>query len=396
MKNKQTYKTTIPLELDKKTEKQVLYSAAFICRGIISVSYDNGNIHIFSDQRVSNQTIKAGLDKLISRFSKANIFDSDILFKRAITGTGRGKSEINDLIGSGIIHEAHQGIFLWREPLSLFIQFLDHALVKRFARAFNASEEKFPNVISVENLIKTNHLSSFPEHLNFVNNIHPNIEILDQFGEYAKSSESADFISEKIMETPQLIQNPSTCYHCYASRAGQKVNKNTVITALAGCHRYEGANHSQLGRLMEFSLREVIFLGEPNFIRETREECLRLIKKLAVDWEFGGVLQSENDPFFTSDFEIKAEHQRKMKMKYEFRAYISDNDDGLAVMSSNLHGLTFSKTFNIESDDWPVHTGCIGFGLERMIIALIAQHGVDPECWPKNLKAEWDAWCKAW
>ena len=72
-------------------------------------------------------------------------------------------------------------------------------------------------------------------------------------------------------------------------------------------------------------------------MRDTREKCLNLIEAFVKDWEIGGVLQSENDPFFTSNFEIKAEHQRKMKMKYEFRAFLSEHDDGLAIMSSNLH-----------------------------------------------------------
>ena len=51
-----------------------------------------------------------------------------------------------------------------------------------------------------------------------------------------------------------------------------------AVTALASCHRYESANHRQLGRLMEFSLREVIFLGAPEFVRDTREKCLNLIE----------------------------------------------------------------------------------------------------------------------
>ena len=144
---------------------------------------------------------------------------------------------------------------------------------------------------------------------------------------------------------------------------------------------------------MEFGLREVIFLGSPDFVRRTRKDCLDLIKNMATDWEIGGVLQTENDPFFTSDFDIKAEHQRKMKMKYEYRAFLENDDaEGLAIMSSNLHGLTFSKTFNIKGEDWPVHSGCIGFGLERMLIAIISQHGSRPEFWPNKLRKEWSIW----
>jgi len=395
VKQTRSFEVSVSFELDQKIEKQVLYAAAFICRGIVAVDYSCGNVRFLSNQPISSSVAKAGLERLVERFSKAQGFETDIFFQNEKTGKGRGKIEIDDLISEGIIHETHQGIFLWREPLSLFFLFLDDALVRRFAMPFDASEEKFPNVISTKELIKTNHLSSFPEHLNFVNNIQPELDKLDTFGLNAKAGDCLDFINAQIMDTPQLIHNPSTCYHCYASRAGQKVYKNTVITALASCHRYEGANHKQLGRLMEFSLREVIFLGEPDFVRETRSKCLNLIQAFARDWEIGGVLQSENDPFFTSDFEIMAEHQRKMKMKYEYRAHISDDDDGLAVLSSNLHGLTFSKTFNISGDDWPVHTGCLGFGLERLLIALVAQHGVNPISWPEKLKAEWDTWCDA-
>lgn len=395
MEKKQYFEAAIPFDLDGKIEKQVLYAAAFIHPRITSVFYDAGKVHFLSEKPIEEHIIQDGLKKITERFSKGMVFDSEIIFERAKTGNGRGEVEIDELIHAGVISETHKGIFLWREPLSLFLQFLDEAIVQRFARAFDASEEKFPNVISIEKLIKTNHLSSFPEHLNFVNNIQPDLNTLDVFAENAKTNGNLDFINTQIMDIPQLIHNPSTCYHCYASRDGQKIEKNLAVTALTSCHRYEGANHTQLGRLMEFSLREVIFLGNPDFVRDTRAECLKQVEKFAHDWEIGGVLQSENDPFFTSDFEIKAEHQRKMKMKYEYRAYISDGDDGLAILSSNLHGLTFSKMFNINSDRGPVHTGCLGFGLERLLIVLLSQHGKDPKEWPKKLKSQWNSWCDA-
>ena len=61
-------------------------------------------------------------------------------------------------------------------------------------------------------------------------------------------------------------------------------------------------------------------------------------------------------------------------------------------MSSNLHSLTFSKAFNITCDLFPVHTGCLGFGVERFAIALVSQHGSDPDKWPKILKKDWNDW----
>ena len=39
---------------------------------------------------------------------------------------------------------------------------------------------------------------------------------------------------------------------------------------------------------MEFNLREVIFLGSPDFVRQTRADSLELVKSFADDWQIGG------------------------------------------------------------------------------------------------------------
>ena len=97
-----------------------------------------------------------------------------------------GEKKITELMQAGIIQQTHQGIFLWK-PLSLFLKFLDEALVQKFARPFKATEEKYPNDYWFSELAKTNHLSSFPEHLNFVSNIKPDLDTLDSFGKDASS-----------------------------------------------------------------------------------------------------------------------------------------------------------------------------------------------------------------
>ena len=86
---------------------------------------------------------------------------------------------------------------------------------------------------------------------------HEDIETINKF---VKSSNKATFLSkEKNLSRINLVQNPSTCYHCYASRENEYFNKNLSITAINKCNRYEASNHSEKGRMQEFSLREVIF-----------------------------------------------------------------------------------------------------------------------------------------
>ena len=187
MHTKQTISKSIPLELERKIQKQVLYAAAFICPGIQSVSLKAGMVHFELMHPVADDILQDGLKTLVKRFSKAQEFDSETLFSRPKTGSGRGIYEIEALIKADIMHQTHQGIFLWREPLSLFLRFLDDILVQRFARAFNAQEEIFPHVIAIDKLAKTNHLSSFPEHLNFVVNLRSDLNRLDEFSDKGKN-----------------------------------------------------------------------------------------------------------------------------------------------------------------------------------------------------------------
>ena len=385
----------IPYELEEISKKQILYSSAFIVPGIIDVISEEGHIKFILDKPVDKKILVNGLKKLSDRFSIMNEFKSDVIFELPFTGSGNGHKEIQHLINSKKIQQVYQGLFVWREPLSKLLEFLDFIVVKRFARPFNANFEKHPNVISVKSLAKTNHLTSFPEHLHFITHLETNLNNIDQCSEKFKNDGIDETLKNINTSPPEIVHNPSTCYNCFASLKNNKIDNNIAITAKSSCHRYESSNHIQLGRLLEFDLREVIFIGSPEYVRDTREKTLLLLEEFAKDWELGGKLQSENDPFFTSDFKIKAKHQREMKMKYEFRTYTNKNKDNMSIMSSNLHGLTFSKAFNIISDNGPIHTGCLGFGIERFAISFIAQHSLDINNWPSKVRSDWIEWISA-
>tara|TARA_B100001057_G_C22867153_1_gene957055 strand:+ start:4604 stop:5800 length:1197 start_codon:yes stop_codon:yes gene_type:complete len=382
----------IPYELEEVSRNQILYSAAFIVPGIINVINEKGFIKFLVDRPIDKEIFITGLKTLSDRFSIMNEFKSDIIFKKPFTGKGNGHKEIQSLISSKKMQEVHQGLFVWREPISKLLDFLDFIVVKRFARPFNARLEKHPNVIAIESLAKTNHLTSFPEHLHFIAHLKPELDNIDRYSDKIKAEGMDETLKNINTSPPEIVQNPSTCYNCFASLKNSKINDNIAITAKSSCHRYESSNHVQLGRLLEFDLREVIFIGSPEYVRSTRERTLLLIQDFVTDWELGGSLQSENDPFFTSDFKIKAKHQREMKMKYEYRSFTNRGKDNMSIMSSNLHGLTFSKAFNIKSDNGPVHTGCLGFGIERFAISFIAQHSLDIRNWPKKIRSDWNEW----
>jgi hypothetical protein len=219
------------------------------------------------------------------------------------------------------------------------------------------------------------------------------VDVLDAFATRARAGAlAAVHAAETPLAAARLAHNPSTCYHCYARRQGQDIGPSDIaVTAITKCHRYEAINHREPGRLLEFSMREVIFLGTPDFARETRTRSLEIVEGWMRDWQLYGSLVTANDPFFSTDFANKATHQHRLALKYEYKALLPPGRP-ISILSSNLHGPTFSKAFSISQSGRPINTGCIGFGLERMALAIFAQHGSEESGWPQAMASEYAAW----
>jgi seryl-tRNA synthetase len=75
-------------------------------------------------------------------------------------------------------------------------------------------------------------------------------------------------------------------------------------------------------------------------------------------------------------------------LKYEFVVPITSEERPTAVGSCNYHLDYFGDTFGIAlRDGRPAHTSCVGFGLERVALALYARHGLDSASWPSHVRA---------
>ena len=58
----------------------------------------------------------------------------------------------------------------------------------------------------------------------------------------------------------------------------------------------------------------------------------------------------------------------------------------LAVASFNLHGFNFTRSFRISVNGTETVTGCVGFGLERMVLAFLSQYGLESSRWPEEVR----------
>jgi seryl-tRNA synthetase len=93
------------------------------------------------------------------------------------------------------------------------------------------------------------------------------------------------------------------------------------------------------------------------------------------------------DPFFGRGGKMLAVNQKEQKLKFEVLVPVISAEDPTAVCSFNFHQEHFGSTFGIRTQDGNVaNTACLGFGLERIVMALFKTHGFEPELWPLDVR----------
>jgi seryl-tRNA synthetase len=187
-----------------------------------------------------------------------------------------------------------------------------------------------------------------------------------------------------------LVLTPAACYPVYPAVAARGPLRPGGITVDAGgsyVFRHEPSGDP--ARLQMFHQREIVRIGEPDTVAAWRDawrdRSIELLRSVGLDARF----DVATDPFFGRSGRLLARSQRAQALKFEVLAQIA-GPEPTAVASFNYHQDHFSSTYGIEMDNGggPAHTACLGFGLERITLALMRTHGLDPDAWPGPVHEE--------
>jgi len=133
-------------------------------------------------------------------------------------------------------------------------------------------------------------------------------------------------------------------------------------------------------------MHEYVRIGQPEDVRSWRASWLdrgqALMRALGLDV----TIALANDPFFGRTGKMLAVSQREQELKYELVIPITSTEHPTAVLSFNYHQDLFGNLYGISIDGAAAHTGCVGFGMERVALALFKTHGLDPESWPDHVR----------
>jgi seryl-tRNA synthetase len=256
---------------------------------------------------------------------------------------------------------------------------------RQMAREFQADAHSFPSLIGADVLDRCRYLKNFPASLNLVSHLREDHGALQEFARTVRLDGEQMVYDRSAASGVECLLSPSVCFHWYMWLRDTKMSQPRAITALGKCFRYESTNLTGLERLWDFNMREIIFVGPADYVLANRttlvEQSADLLDELGMAYE----ITTATDPFFVDSYAVQAAYQQGFELKYELLAPLPYSGKKLAVGSINYHQDFFGRSFAIETAEGPAHTGCLGFGYERLALAFVAQHGVDEKHWPDSV-----------
>jgi seryl-tRNA synthetase len=291
---------------------------------------------------------------------------------------------LDDLFDAGLLVETGvDGLYLRGGVFEDVVERLD-ALAVASAGDDEREVLRFPPAMNRMHFERSGYLKSFPQLAGTVHSFcgdDKGHELL-----LKQLAEGEDWTQEQ--KATDVVLNPAACYPLYpmVARRGPLPQGGGLFDIMAYCFRREPSKEAT--RMQLFRMHEFVRVGTPEQVMAFRELWLDRGQGFVASLQLPFTIDVANDPFFGRGGRMMASSQREQKLKFEL--LIPVNGEGTsptACMSFNYHQDHFGTTWGIRTHDGETaHTACVGFGLERLSLALFRHHGLDPKQWPAKVR----------
>ena len=299
----------------------------------------------------------------------------------ALPLTAAYQAFLDQLTEAGLfIPQGVQGVYGFSGAFEDVLQAFDRFTMRRSAH-IPSEHMHFPGVLSREVYLKTSHIENFPD---LMGSVHSFVgREREHAGMLAKRQQGEEWTQD--LSPSQLMLTPAGCYQLYPTATGTLTEQGRTVKLVSSVFRHEPSVDPC--RMQVFRMREYVRIGTPDQALEHRRQWLALGKDILTEVGLGVEVVLANDPFFGRGGRVMAASQKEQDLKHEFTIAVATSEKPTAIGSTNCHMDYFGKTFDIKTPDGAIaHSACIGFGLERVTLALFKHHGLDPDHWPQEVK----------
>ncbi len=255
-------------------------------------------------------------------------------------------------------------------------------VIEAAASSRGAIRLRFPPVLPVHQLESTGYLSNMP---------HLAGTVFSFEGDEAAAASQAQRAQDhgdwsEFQHQTEVSLMPAACYPVYPALARRgPLPEHGVFVDAGGAWVFRHEPSTDPARRQMFHQHELVRAGHPDTVLEWRAEWAQLGLELLESLGLSCRLDNANDPFFGRRGRMLAVNQRAQDLKLELLVDIA-GPEPTACASFNHHQDHFTSTFEITMADGGVaHTACLGFGHERIVLALLARHGLDIDDWPAEI-----------
>jgi seryl-tRNA synthetase len=256
-------------------------------------------------------------------------------------------------------------------------------LIDRFGGGDGAEAMRFPPGMNRAIFEKSGYMKSFPQLAGTVHSFCGSE--LDHMGLLQCMEVGDDWT--KGQEATEIVLTPAACYPLYptVAKRGNLPKDGALFDLQSYCFRHEPSKDPARQQL--FRMREYVCMGTEQHVTDFRQSWMdrgvEMMKAVGLDV----VIDVANDPFFGRAGKMMVNNQRDQNLKFELLIPITSIAKPTACMSFNYHQDSFGLKWSLNLEDGSVaHTACVGFGLERIALALFNHHGLDVKEWPESVR----------
>ena len=255
------------------------------------------------------------------------------------------------------------------------------ALVSREGAALAPEIMRFPPIFNRKHYEKIDHIRNFPDLMGSVHTFTGGErEHREMLGRFDRAEDWSGHLAPA-----EVMMTPAICYPLYPSASGTLPPGGRRVDLQGFAFRHEPSGDP--ARMQIFRMQEFVRLGTPEEALAHRDQWIELGQRIFRSVGLATQPVVANDPFFGRGGKVQKAMQREQNLKYEFVVPICSEEKPTAIGSSNYHLDHFGTAFDIRTHEGRVaHSACVGFGLERVALALFRTHGLDARAWPREVR----------